>query len=112
MGRTGRRAAKTAVVGATPMTDSAGLSDLIRSKALENDLRNADRAAPRVAKVKTSQFFTVPPRTEMLHSKDDGSAPDTFKENPVKPVGLGEISAGECTAALQCDCCSPAAAFY
>jgi hypothetical protein len=89
-------------VGATPATEDQLFGFPIQQRlAGQDDVLGVDAAARRKgpAKLKPSNFFAVPPRTEIFEERDadDAGGKDlTFKKkDAAAPANLGEISSSE-----------------
>lgn len=103
-GRKARTTAAPSVVGATPATEDQLFGFPIQQRqAGQDDVLGVDAAARRKgpAKLKPSNFFAVPPRTEIFEERDaddaDGDKDLTFKKkkDAAAPANLGEISSSE-----------------
>lgn len=102
-GRKARTTAAPSVVGATPATDGQLFGFPIQQRqAAQDDVLGVDATARRKgpAKLKPSNFFSVPPRTEIFEERDADDAGDkdlTFKKkkDAAAPANLGEISSSE-----------------
>jgi hypothetical protein len=95
-GRKARTAAPT-VVGATPATEDQPFVISIQQRQAAQDAElGMDAAAGRrkqPAKLKPTNFFTAPPRTEIFRKDDAGGDKDrNFKPRAAAPANLGEIS--------------------
>jgi hypothetical protein len=103
MGR-GRKARTTAanIVGATPATEEQPFAISIQQRQAAQDAVLVEDAAVRrkqPAKLKPTNFFTAPPRTEIFEERDDadGAKDLTFKKRAAAaaPANLGQISGSE-----------------
>lgn len=90
------------VVGATPATEEQPFAISIQQRQAAQDAVLGEDAAVRrkqPAKLKPTNFFTAPPRTEIFEERDDadGSKDMTFKKRAAAaaPANLGEISGSE-----------------
>lgn len=106
---TSRAAAAPTVVGATPATDEPIFALSIQQRQAAQDAADlakdaAARERRQPAKLKPTNFFTAPPRTQIMvekdtaggggggDDKDDDGVKDSFKQRAAAPANLGEIS--------------------
>lgn len=99
-GRKTRNTAAPTVVGPTPATEEQAYAMPIQKRQAAQDAElGVDAAAAsqrkQPAKLMPVNFFTAPPRTEILAEKDENGVKDMFKQRAAAPANLGEISGSE-----------------